>query len=39
MQSGDLVKILWHDGVGASLYAKHLERGRFQWPVTASGAM
>ena len=30
---GDLLKILWHDGVGTSLYAKRLERGRFQWPV------
>ena len=29
---GDLVKILWADGVGTSLYAKRLERGRFQWP-------
>ena len=24
---GDLVKILWHDGLGMSLYAKRLERG------------
>jgi transposase len=24
---GDLVKILWHDGLGLSLYAKRLERG------------
>ena len=31
---GDLVKILWSDGVGTSLYAKRLERGRFQWPAT-----
>jgi hypothetical protein len=23
---GDLVKILWHDGIGMSLYAKRLER-------------
>ena len=29
---GDLVKILWHDGLGLSLYAKRLERGRFVWP-------
>lgn len=25
---GDLVKILWHDGVGMSLYLKHLEAGK-----------
>ena len=32
---GDLIKILWHDGLGLSLYAKRLERGRFVWPSTA----
>ena len=32
---GDLVKILWHDGLGMSLYAKRLERGRFVWPSPA----
>lgn len=26
---GDLCKVIWHDGVGMSLYAKRLERGRF----------
>ena len=36
---GDLVKVLWSDGVGTSLYAKRLERGRFQWPVTSGGAV
>jgi transposase len=25
-RSGSLVKILWHDGIGMSLYAKRLER-------------
>lgn len=34
---GDLVKILWHDGLGLSLYAKRLERGRFVWPSAARG--
>jgi len=31
---GDLIKILWHDGVGMSLYAKRLEAGKFIWPVS-----
>jgi transposase len=34
---GDLIKILWHDGIGLSLYAKRLERGRFIWPTPADG--
>ena len=36
---GDLVKILWHDGIGLSLYAKRLEHGRFIWPSPADGAV
>jgi transposase len=32
---GDLVKIIWHDGIGLSLLAKRLDRGRFVWPATA----
>ena len=32
---GDLIKIVWHDGIGLSLYAKRLDRGRFVWPATA----
>ena len=35
---GDLIKVLWHDGLGTSLYAKRLERGRFIWPSAADGA-
>ena len=34
---GDLVKIVWHDGLGMSLYAKRLERGRFAWPSARDG--
>ena len=34
---GDLIKILWHDALGMSLYAKRLERGRFIWPSPADG--
>jgi transposase len=36
-RSGSLIKILWHDGLGMSLYAKRLERGRFIWPSPADG--
>ena len=29
---GDLMKVIWHDGQGACLFTKRLERGRFLWP-------
>ncbi len=35
---GDLVKLLWHDGVGMSLYTKRLEAGKFIWPTSSTGA-
>jgi transposase len=38
-QRGDLIKILWHDGLGLSLYAKRLERGRFVWPTVSTGSV
>src|SRR5438128_12508123 len=36
---GDLIKIVWHDGIGMSLYAKRLERGRFIWPAAKDGVV
>lgn len=36
-RKGDLVKILWHDGVGMSLYLKRLEAGKFIWPTSRAG--
>ena len=36
---GDLIKLIWHDGQGACLFAKRLERGRFIWPITAGEAV
>ena len=36
-RQGSLLKILWHDGVGMSLYIKRLEAGKFIWPVSRTG--
>ena len=36
---GDLVKCLWHDETGMSLYVKRLERGRFVWPQAREGVV
>jgi transposase len=36
---GDLIKLLWHDGLGLCLFAKRLERGRFIWPATNGEAV
>src|SRR5207253_11510881 len=38
-KTGKLIKILWHDGLGMSLYAKRLERGRFVWPSAMAGVV
>jgi transposase len=38
-RGGSLIKAIWHDGLGLSLYAKRLDRGRFVWPVTNDGAV
>ena len=36
---GDLIKVIWHDGHGACLFSKRLERGRFIWPTPSDGAV
>ena len=33
------VKVIWHDGQGACLFTKRLERGRFLWPSMADGVV
>jgi transposase len=38
-KSGKLGKILWHDRLGMSLYAKRLERGRFIWTSVTDGVV
>jgi transposase len=38
-RSGGLIKLLWHDGIGLCLLTKRLEKGRFVWPMTSSGAI
>ena len=35
----DRVKMIWHDGLGMSLYLKRLERGAFIWPSITDGAL
>ena len=34
-----LIKVVWHDGQGACLFTKRLERGRFLWPSIADGVV
>lgn len=36
---GDLLEILCHDGLGMSLYAQKLERGRIIWPSPYDGVV
>ena len=36
---GDLVKLLWYDGQGLCLFSKRMDRGKFVWPVTKTGAV
>ncbi|MBA1159259.1 IS66 family insertion sequence element accessory protein TnpB [Microvirga mediterraneensis] len=36
---GALTKVIWHDSLGACLFTKRLERGRFIWPSAADGVV
>ncbi len=36
---GDMLKIIWHDGLGMSLYVKRLEKDRFIWPTPSDGVV
>ncbi|MDQ0838846.1 IS66 family insertion sequence element accessory protein TnpB [Sphingomonas faeni] len=36
---GGLIKLLWFDGQGLCLFSKRMDRGRFVWPVTATGTV
>jgi transposase len=38
-RSGSLIKAIWHDGIGLSLYCKRLDRGRFIWPAASDGVI
>ena len=38
-RKGGLIKVIWHDGQGACLFRKKLERGRFIWPSAADGTV
>jgi len=38
-RGSSLMKALWHDGIGLSLYAKRLDRGKFIWPSSDGGAV
>ena len=38
-RGGGLIKVIWHDGQGACLFTKKLERGRFIWPSAVDGTV
>jgi IS66 Orf2 like protein len=39
MIAGSLVKNIWHDGTGMSLYVKRIDKGRFIWPSAMDGVV
>ena len=36
-RKADMVKLMWFGGIGASLYAKSLETGKFVWQSSDTG--
>jgi transposase len=38
-KGADKIKIIWHDGQGACLFYKRLERGKFIWPTVRDGSV
>jgi transposase len=38
-KAADKIKIIWHDGQGACLFYKRLERGKFIWPAVKDGSV
>jgi len=35
----NLLKLIWHDGIGFCMLTKRLERGQFIWPMSAAGTV
>ena len=35
----NLLKLLWHDGIGLCMLTRRLERGQFIWPMTSTGTV
>jgi transposase len=36
---GNLLKLIWHDGIGLCMLSKKLERGQFIWPMASTGSV
>ena len=35
----NLLKLVWHDGIGLCMLSKRLERGQFIWPTASTGTV
>jgi transposase len=36
---GNLLKLIWHDGISLCMLSKRLERGQFIWPMASTGSV